>query len=249
MASDKSLFAPVPLRAMASDLSGLQLRVLICVAAHDRMSLLTGKGQGCRASNERMSTMIGCSYARLCSTLSELTKAGYLQRESLGRHSVYRVIYTDDDRLLFGNVSQRKAPLDRLPSRGVTGCQHTSNNGAIPPETAEQYIPLNGGRYSVETGKENSSEEARLSSRAARQDEIEPTAGSQLARLERALKADPVSLDHLAWMEWLETIAGDPDELTSVSGWATRLSEQLLESMSQADYETWCGDHGLQASA
>jgi hypothetical protein len=184
--SSKQLFAPVPLRAMALDLSGLDLRVLVCIAAHDRMSLATGKGQGCRASNERMSQMVGCHYARLCSTLSKLVGLGLLSREPMGRYTVYRVIYTDDDRLLFGNMTRRadagSSAVRVGDALGLTGCemasdpaaigcqtasetaviccQHTSETGENLPETPSQYIPLNGRNTFCETGEYNSSEEA-----------------------------------------------------------------------------------------
>jgi hypothetical protein len=190
-AGDKQLFAPVPLRTMAMDLSGLQHRVLICVAAHDRMSLVTGKGQGCRASNERMATMVACNYARLCSCLSELSEGtprapglGLLTKEKLGRHTVYRVVYSEEDRLLFGNVSGAAACADRLPSRNLSpapigcreasaepliGCRPNRENGENPPEIVQQYIPLNGGRDFDESREEISSEDARLTSRGGRE--------------------------------------------------------------------------------
>lgn len=109
----KQLFAPVPLRAMAMDVSGLEMRILTCVAAHDRMSLVVGKGQGCSASNQRMQQMIGCSYAALCKSLSVLVDAGLLRRELRGRRTIYRVLYTADDMLLFSNAS---AARDLLPN-------------------------------------------------------------------------------------------------------------------------------------
>ena len=98
----KQLFAPIPLRAMKADLSGLRFRVLSCVAAHDRMSRATGKGRGCDASNKRMADAVGCGFARLCATLSELVDKDFLSRERLGRQTIYRVIYSDDDTFYFG---------------------------------------------------------------------------------------------------------------------------------------------------
>lgn len=125
---------------MGADLSGLQLRVLACVAAHDRMSLLKEKGQGCRASNERMSQLVNCSYARICSTLSELVDLAYLRREKFGRHTVYRVIYSDGDRLLFSNVLGRAKGSLSASRLGSIGCQGERRNGKNPPKTGSQYI-------------------------------------------------------------------------------------------------------------
>jgi hypothetical protein len=151
MPGEKQLFAPLPLRAMRADLSGLQMSVLTCVAAHDRLSLVKGKGQGCRASNERMREMIGCSYGKLCAALSDLTELGFLQREKLGRHTIYRVTYTDEDRCLFGHTTV-KATCDRSVQKSAVTCdQHTSENVSFPPESGSQYIPLNGVRDFVET--------------------------------------------------------------------------------------------------
>lgn len=174
----KRLFAAIPLRAMATDLSGLHLRILVCVAIHDRMSLVTGKGQGCRASNRRMAEMVGCNYNNLCLALMELVALGFLVREErprigrLGRETVYQVVYSDADRALFDLASKsrptrRKASKfgpDQLAKRLVDDAEPTRpigqnqlaqgipETGENPPKPDEQYIPLNGeGINSVET--------------------------------------------------------------------------------------------------
>jgi hypothetical protein len=141
---------------MAVELSGLQMRVLTCVAAHDRMSLAKGKGQGCRASNDRMREMIGCSYGKLCASLNELVTVGLLQREKVGRHTIYRVIYNDDDVCLFGHT---KGPTkgDRTVQSPDATCDHDySESRRKADENTPQYIPLNGGRDFVETKEINS---------------------------------------------------------------------------------------------
>jgi len=276
-ADDKQLFAPAPLRAIALDLSGLQLRVLLCVAAHDRLSLPTGKGQGCRASNDRMRQMVGCHYSRLCSTLSQLVSLGLLQREKLGRHSVYRVVYTNEDRLLFSNrsppaaksaeigqVSDQKCDSsDRIgfqtASEALTTCCHgLLDSGEFPPNTAQQYIPLNGGIHSEESGEYNSSEEARLASLVPEDfggggEKNRPKAGrsriafaknvgGQMAVLERALSTGhPVN--KLAWYEWL----GDNavcHENRGIGGQAIRLADQLVDLMDGPEYQQWQERYG-----
>lgn len=204
------------------ELSGLQFRVLGCVAAHDRMSLLTGKGQGCRASNVRMSDMINCNFSRLCSTLTTLVDLGLIQREKLGRHSVYRVIYEEADMLLFSNLSS--APTGCPPASQVasTGCRRSRINDEKLRENTPQYIPLNGGIDSEESGKESSSEEARTSAPVCRKAERTDNIGGQLARFERALSLGEV-LDGLPSSEWVESVALEEDDPV-LRAWANRLS-------------------------
>lgn len=221
-------------------MSGLELRVLLCVASHDRMSLATGKGQGCRASNARMAAMIGCSYGKLCAALSDLTAAGFLQREKLGRHTVYRVIYSDDDKCLFGHTS-RDTTCDQTVQSDAATCDHDfSETPGNLPKTASQYIPLNGGIHSVETGEYNSPEGARLASRGAAQRKVlhrdgEPL-NETLAKFERQWKKDWTAYrGKLAeWRDWLtdqaEFASGEGDGV--LSAWATRLAEAV-------DYLGW----------
>lgn len=284
MSGDKQLFAPVPLRAMAMDLSGLQLRVLICVAAHDRLSLVKGKGQGCRASNKRMSAMVGCHFSRLCSALSQLVDLDLLAREKPygdKRMTVYRVIYTDEDRLLFGNVSpaEVKEPENGTIAEGETheageiGCQTASDPAEIgcrdfpdfpgfPPEPHSQYIPLNGGRDSVETGEYNSSEEARFTARHAVEElvgcgeqkrlkagrsrmRLAENVGAQLAMLERALN-DGSNLNKLDWYDWIGEHAVC-HENPALNGQAMRLADTLVDSMDEDEYRQWQTRYGVAA--
>ena len=214
---------------MAAELSGLQMSVLACVAAHDRMSLVTGKGQGCRASNERMSKLVRCSYARICTTLTELTELGFLDRTKPGRNTVYRVIYTDDDRLLFGNVSPASigCRIGTLVDR--IGCVAPKSNGGNQPETTSQYIPLNGVIDSVETGEDNSSEEARIAARPLGKTEFEENVGGQLARFERAYQAGPINDDSLIqWFDYLQQVCDASDSADDPNyGRAYRLLESV----------------------
>ena len=253
VAGEKQLFAPAPLRTIAMNLSGLQFRVLLCVCAHDRLSLVTGKGQGCRASNERMRRMIGCNYSRLCSTLTHLVELGLLERENLGRHTVYRVVYTEEDRLLFSNMTAPSIGCQTVSDVGSISCRHFPESGANAPKTPSQYIPLNGRNRFSETGEDSSSEDARFAARHALggiQDlgigggkirhkaglpktEFADNAGGQLARLERAISAGEV-IDRLAWYHRLEGIIGDEDPANS--GRASRLADRLVDGMTDAEY-------------
>lgn len=248
--ANKQLFAPMPLRAMAVDMSGLELRVLLCVASHDRMSLATGKGQGCRASNARMAAMIGCSYGKLCAALSDLTAAGFLQREKLGRHTVYRVIYSDDDKCLFGHTS-RDTTCDQTVQSDAATCDHDfSETPGNLTKTASQYIPLNGGIHSVETGEYNSPEGARLASRDAANSrklhrDGEPL-GETLAKFERNWKKDWTAYQgHLTeWTQWLHdhAVFAAEEGDNALSGRAMRLAE-TVESFGMGIGEI--GDDGV----
>lgn len=209
---------------MARGLSGLQLSVLICVAAHDRMSLLAGKGQGCRASNNRMCAMVGCSFARLCTTLTQLVELGFLAREKLGRHTVYRVIYNEEDMLLFGNLLRPVTSSWSATVNGKTCSRASCKQPEKLPKTRSEYIPLNGEKDSEESGEESSSEEARRSARRLTKKAFTDNPGGQMARLERAMSIGEV-INSADWFDRLLDYAHDEDP--KVSGRASRLITEL----------------------
>lgn len=215
--SAKKFFAPVPLRSMADDLSGLLLRILICVAAHDRMSLLRQSGNGCTAANARMAALVGCNYSRLCAGLSELVERGYLAREQAGRVTVYRVVYNDDDQLLFGNVSAPGKGCRTASASREIGCRDLPENGRNLPKTDSQYIPLNGGIDSAEAGEINSTEVAHLSAREAQQERSGANLGGDLAKLERDFRSGRIEVPDLrsaaTFLGELLDRYGDPDVL------------------------------------
>lgn len=225
MAADKDLFAPAPLRSMRMGLSGLQHDVLTCVCAHDRMSLVTSKGQGCRASNQRMATMVGCNFSRLCSTLTELVDLGLLKREKLGRHTVYRAIYTEADKLLFRNLSAPSTGCRSANEKQPIGCRSDRENGGNPLQTESQYIPLNGEIDSEESGEKSSAEAARFATRGLPKIEFADNAGGQMARLERALD-DGAQVDFDEWLDWLAQVCED-DENEANRGRAERLADRI----------------------
>lgn len=220
----KQLFAPIPLRAMASELSGLQLRVLTCVASHDRLSLINGKGQGCRASNNRMGAMVGCSFARLCTALTKLVELGFLAREKMGRHTVYRVIYNEDDMLLFGNVSAAMKSYRSANVHHATGCRSNNQSGQNLPKSAAEYISLNEEKNSEESGEDSSSEEARFAARRLAKTGFGDNPGGQMARLERAVSVGEV-IECAEWFDHLMDYSLDDDP--KVSRRAARLLDEL----------------------
>jgi hypothetical protein len=251
MPGEKQLFAPLPLRAMRADLSGLQMSVLTCVAAHDRLSLVKGKGQGCRASNERMREMIGCSYGKLCAALSDLTELGFLQREKLGRHTIYRVTYTDEDRCLFGHTTV-KATCDRSVQKSAVTCdQHTSENVSFPPESGSQYIPLNGVRDFVETREDNSSEEAHLAARIAQQSKSASkkarSIASEIAQFERRFREDWTQF-HGNLHKWVDWLTQQHEELFDEDVATARRAERLADEV-QAFIEEFAFEHQRDAAS
>jgi DNA-binding MarR family transcriptional regulator len=72
----KPIFAAIPARAMGDErLSALDLRVLMAIAIHDR---LTANGTGCFAGNGRLASLVGCHLKSLSRSLRSLAEAGYI---------------------------------------------------------------------------------------------------------------------------------------------------------------------------
>jgi hypothetical protein len=208
------------------------------------MSLVNGKGQGCRASNERMREMIGSSYGKLCASLSELVGLGLLQRETLGRHTIYRVIYTDEDRCLFGHTKAKPTCDQTVRENGATCDQHTSENASFLPESGSQYIPLNGVRNFVETSEDNSSEEARLSPRNAQQSigasEKVRSIASEVALFERRFREDWTQFNGSLhkWVDWLTEQHEELfDEDLVTARRAERLADEVHEFIELVAFE------------
>jgi hypothetical protein len=166
-------FAPLPLRALAdSRLAALHLRALGIIAYHDRMSLVTGKGQGCWASLATMAGLIGCNLTNLSTAINELARWGYLEvgkRQDDKRLKVYRVVFEADEGLPEGKSSAPVEPLplgkasartdlpsEERPSEVVCPPSH-----AAPQKTAKndsQYISQSEGIHSAEADEINSAE-------------------------------------------------------------------------------------------
>jgi hypothetical protein len=233
-AEAKALFAPVPLRAMSMKLSGVEYATLICVASHDRLSLNRGSGQGCNASNNRMAALTGFSYAKLCNALSTLVERGLLKRQQPGRKTVYRVIYNDDDKALFkatqGAAICAQSGTNQPETCDQSGTETTpigahSENVSLGNQSANQaqYISLNEEINSSEEGGINSSEEAHLAARLLPKGSEALPIEAQLQRFERALKAEPWTMNLAERIEWLGRVAEEHWDNTRVGHWAMRL--------------------------
>jgi hypothetical protein len=99
--SARPQYAPLPMRALLDGrLTGGHLRLLLFIAAHDRLSLHRGSGAGCFLSNKQLSARTGLSYARIATMLNELERWSYVQRSPLerdARRKTARVIYNAGD--------------------------------------------------------------------------------------------------------------------------------------------------------
>ncbi len=91
-------FAPLPARVIADDaLAALDIRVLACLAAHDRFG---ANGIGCYASHLRLAGLVRCHLKSLSRSLRVLADLGYIeasQHPLNKRLRVYRVIYLAAD--------------------------------------------------------------------------------------------------------------------------------------------------------
>lgn len=253
-ADAKTYFAPLPLRAIGdSRLSALDFRVLGCLCAHDRMSKVTGKGQGAWASNETLSREVGCHYARLSSSITKLGKLGYVEREQHPlnkRLRVYRVLYNRGwDTSPNGkqsssssvNSSTRKQKVvepasspamhpETLCQPAKIGPEHFADGlDFIQQEQSDDCLNIfrvSDERNFAEATEEYSPEGARFVVPGFPTREPCNNIGGQLAILERALKAGE-NIDCVAWEEWLAEAIEDDDRL--IRNWAFRLSEELAD--------------------
>lgn len=184
-----SYFSPMPMRAAVdSRLSAAMLRSIMVVGWHDRMSLMTGTGAGCTASNKTLAAEIGVDYTTWIKLRKHGEETGYFQlepRQGGKRLEVIRVIpdHLADpkswpfDQSFIGegclkawharerkvgemanNSSAEVGDLDKGDPEKVG--EADSETRRNPPETRTQYIPLKGERDPSEEGGRDSSEDA-----------------------------------------------------------------------------------------
>jgi hypothetical protein len=223
-------FSTVPIRAIWDDsLSGLDLRVLICISLHDGMSLRKGSGAGCYATNDTLQKEIRCSYTSLSKSITRLVEKGYLQRERQAdkkSRTTLRVIFHAEDSCSFEQLTDDEivgetdnhfpetvARSSNYPDETVAGSGNQkpklvvhdfSETRGNLPKTDTQKITLNYVKDIVETLEKDSAEAARFASRE-QLDELESKhgAGGLLAMFERAFSDDPAALDLNLCSEWL----------------------------------------------
>jgi hypothetical protein len=239
-----------PDRDREEHLTALDLRVLLCIGWHDRLSKQKGSA-GCFAGNARMAAEVGCTVTSLSRSINHLIAAGLVERDYQGvpgrQHmTVYRVIYdnADADDLAsitpLGNYHLSKGVNDKEPSKDGRFTRgeltHTRSftrasqeNGRNTARTSKQETPLNGGIDSAEAVGKNSSEEARLAARADEKVDRSEDINARLERIYGSIKAgDPinrVAAEHA----WLTIVADAGDEFQREM--AELLAERLLQTM------------------
>lgn len=258
----KPQFGAIPGRAVRDrGLTDGEFRILATVALFDRLSSVTGKGQGAWASHETMSVLCGANYSRFSTAIHKLMKEGYLTREPRAtnrKQFTYRILYTDDDAL---PTREQLAAADVRPEANnpvAIVCRDDAetppivcrDHSANPHETAEndaQYIPLRVERDSAEAGKEIHLK-VRIASalRGAAGDsvidrETDPV-NVTLAKFERQWRENwTVFRPNLTeWRDWLwEQYEEQAGEDNIASARAQRLGEMVEQFM-----ELWEFEHG-----
>lgn len=90
-------FGAIPFRALADrGLNDLDIRTLGVIAAHDNMSLVRQKGDGCWAGTDRIANLANANATNVSTCISKLERLGYLTRErhpNDGRRHTLRVVY------------------------------------------------------------------------------------------------------------------------------------------------------------
>jgi transcriptional regulator with XRE-family HTH domain len=214
-----SYTSPMPMRAAVDTrLSASALRLIMAVAWHDRMSLMTGTGAGCTAANKTLAGEIGVDYTTLIKLRKHCEETGYFQlepRQGGKRLEVIRVIpdhladpkcwpfdqsFIGEGCLKAWHARERKVGETANISAEEVGeianddpskvGEPNSETRGNPPIIDPQYIPLRGERYSSEEGGRDSPEGARFSQTAcAAEDAHQAKAVSQdLAPHVRQLK-------------------------------------------------------------
>lgn len=221
MAKEKVLFAPIPIRALGDrQLTEIHLRALGVVAYHDRMSLATGKGQGCWASTATMAKeMGGYNLTNVSTAISQLAKWGYLKvdkRPDDKRLRIYRVDFADadnlpqgqtiddDDYLPDGQTIDQNPTQDNLPEGNQSGkviCPRDHSNDGNSSLFPSQEISLSEVINSAEAVKINSAEAAHFASRNAHRDDFNDRKIVSLPRRKSGAEAPAIKrvsiFDHL----------------------------------------------------
>lgn len=240
-AAKKPITAPVPARAALDEsLTHLDLRVLIKICSHDRLSVSKG-GQGCLVSTKAMAQALGVHHTSVATSAGRLTTKGYIRAEKRAedkRGRSYRVIYNGDDELAVRNAGNAPQPdaKSSLPLEETINEKSFLQNGKVVSpdfeiadnsqcDTSHQYKE---GKNAVETGK-YSVETARLL-RGINYESPSLTA-EVLRKLDRDLKfrmngyQDSVLEEYYEWCG--ETYEHYFSEDSNIAQWANRLQDEL----------------------
>lgn len=254
----KVMFAALPLRAIGDGrLSALDLRVLACVAFHDRMSDARGKGQGAWASNETLAQRVGCHYTNLSTAITRLGKFGYIQREAHPlnkRLRVYRVIYEDSaaDSLPGDKQSADDAETivcDPANAGAEIVCLASRKAAQSQQDDPVEYISLSDVRYSakqeIDSAKLRIADATRAASVKRLFREREPIAET-CAKFDREWKRDWLqfrgNLDQ--WLTYFDQASETYADDEAIAPWTRRLAEMIAEKI---DYIQWENSASLTA--
>jgi hypothetical protein len=209
----KPVFAPIPARAIGDErLSALDLRVMMAIAVHDRMSK---NGVGCTAGHGRLAGLVGChlkSLSRSIRTLAECSYVGARANPLNPRSRSYFVIYNEFDNTYLNAAKGNEAVTYPEPTDEPIGNQvatpQVTNSFQIGNQLSENAQSDQGDsvynifseaeRNPVETVIRNPVETAPISQnkkKRAWEGEASKRVGADLATLERGMKDGKYDLE------------------------------------------------------
>jgi hypothetical protein len=258
-AAPKPPFSAMPLRWHRDPrFTFTHAKALSIISYHDRMSLVTGKGQGCWASNQTMADEIEVNLTNMSTAINQLAKWGYIEisrKKTEKSRRVCRVIYVDDeapeyalDDLPIGkagvlptgksmevNQLDDDLPSDKLPAKVL--CPGPSSNPQKTANPALQDIPLRVVRYPAEAAEEIQHKLRDFPNRALPDDESDGAVSAQIERFWRAGERRPEVL--ATWMISLDRICAKEGSSPNDHR-ARRLFDEIA---------TYCGDAAELAAA
>ena len=230
----KPVTSPSPARVhLDTRLTLLDIRVLLKVCAHDRMSIAKG-GQGCLIASKKIAIALGVHYTSVSTSLSRLTDYGYItqtKRSEDGRGRTYRVIYTDADDLAVRNEGNAE-PKSSLPLGETILEKSFLQNDKVVSPTFENDVnfqvdanhPYKEGKHPKELGI-NSDKSARF--QRGMDFESKASTAECIRHVDKSLKNGSIGLgnDDLEYLaEWLnEAFEFYFDEDKDLAFWAQRL--------------------------
>jgi len=230
--SVKLYFAPLPPRAIADDgLSGLDLRVLACIALHDGMSGKRNKGQGCWAGNRTLAKETGCDYTSLSKSITKLGRLGYLERaiHPLNKRlRVYRVLYHDGDLTVGQSANNGPVTVGQVANRKLK----TVGRDFGKAQRGQGFTEVNIFR---ETENKLGRSLERDSVETAPPEGNEPNLGAELATFERAFKAGKIikQAELEAWGDRLSQIHLEGDIHDPNAQRAGRLVDEVWHELAK----------------
>lgn len=221
-----------------TDLTHLDLRVLIKICAHDRMSF-SKSGQGCLVSSKNIALALGVHHTSASTSLTRLKDAGYIVHEKRSdgdkRGRTYRVIYNDADDLAVRNEGNAP-PKSSLPLGETISAKSFLENGKVVSRDFENDDSFQ--RDTTHEYKEgiNPKELGRNSDKSARWQrginyESIPETAKCLRQLEHDIKGGMIGYPDDQFeplRDWLwETYEHFFHEDSRLSQWAYRLHDEV----------------------